>query len=503
MTSHLDPAGFDVAADPVGGRPDVLHEVAVAAGDGIGPEIMDAVLAVLRAAGCPLRFVPVRIGQEAYRAGFADGLDPDAFAVFSRTGVLLKSPTQTPQGEGFKSVNVSLRAAFDLFANVRPVRSYAPVLAGPAGVDMVIVRENTEDVYIGQEYRRSADVAVALKQISVSGSRRIVQFAFEFARSRGRSTVDVMSKDNIMKLSDGVFHAAFDDLARSYPELAGAHHIVDIGIARVASRPAAFDVVVTENLYGDIVSDVAAEVTGSVGLAPSANIGMSHAMFEAIHGSAPDIAGRDMANPSGLLLAAVMMLEHLGLFAHAQVVSDAWCAALEAGARTADMAGEGAALSCSQFARTVIDHLGRRPETLPAYQPPAPVTPRVVPPPAVPPALAVGIAVGADASVVLPPGVDPTWLVGALSATARQAGMELVALANGGMTLWVSEMTSPVAVDKGSLGSLWRARLSGQQRSLVDVYGALSRAGFHVASFDVLYRFGDEPGFSSLATPRS
>jgi isocitrate dehydrogenase len=298
--------------------------VTVANGDGIGPEIMAAVLQVLEAAGAALDFDEIRVGQAVYEAGVTSGIPADAWAALRRSRVFLKAPITTPQGGGYKSLNVTLRKTLGLYANVRPCISYDPVVPSlHRAMNLVVVRENEEDTYAGIEHRQTAEVVQCLKLVSRPGSERVVRYAFDYARANGRRRVTCLTKDNIMKLTDGLFRQVFEEVAREYPEIEAQHQIIDIGTARVAARPNDFDVIVTPNLYGDILSDVAAEVSGSVGMAPSANIGMHCAMFEAIHGSAPDIAGRDLANPSGLLLAAVMMLEHVGQAAAASRIHNA------------------------------------------------------------------------------------------------------------------------------------------------------------------------------------
>ncbi|MAL03162.1 MAG: isocitrate dehydrogenase [Arenimonas sp.] len=350
-------------------RPLPARTVAIAEGDGIGPEIMAATRRVLAAADPGLTFHEVPLGLKAYESGHAAGIAPEALEAVSMHGVLLKAPLATPQGGGYKSVNVTLRKTLGLFANVRPCVAYHPVLpAAHPRMDLVVVRENEEDTYAGIEHRQTHEVTQCLKLITRPGCERIVRHAFEYARTHGRRKVTCMTKDNIMKLTDGLFHAVFDEVAREYPDIANEHMIIDIGTARVATRPRDFDVIVTPNLYGDILSDVAAEVAGSIGLAPSANIGFNAAMFEAVHGSAPDIAGHDLANPSGLLLSAVMMLVHLGRPGPATAIHNAWLRTLEDGIRTSELAAQRdtRVVGTQAFAKEVVARLGLRPERLPA-----------------------------------------------------------------------------------------------------------------------------------------
>src|SRR3990167_6956127 len=287
--------------------------IAVAEGDGIGPEIMKATLHVLQASGANIEIHPVEIGEKVYMKGFPTGMDPKTWDLIRHTRVFLKAPITTPQGGGFKSLNVTIRTTLGLYANVRPCIAYDPfVKTKHPGMNVVIVRENEEDLYAGIEYKQTPHVCESIKLISREGSEKIVRYAFEYARHHGRKKVTCFTKDNIMKFSDGLFHKVFDEIAKEYPDLENEHWIVDIGAAKLADTPEAFDVIVMPNLYGDILSDVAAQIAGSVGLAGSANIGARGAMFEAIHGSAPRRAGQNMANPSGLILASVMMLVYLG-----------------------------------------------------------------------------------------------------------------------------------------------------------------------------------------------
>lgn len=341
--------------------------IAVARGDGIGPEIMDATLRILDAAGAKIKPHFIEIGEKAYLKGINTGIDEAAWDVIHAHKIILKAPLTTPQGGGYKSVNVTMRKALGLFSNVRPVRSFAPyVKCKHENIDMVIVRENEEDLYAGIEYRQTRDTCHSLKLISRTGSEMILRYAFEYARANGRKKVTCLIKDNIMKLSDGLFHKAFKLVAKDYPEIEADSLIVDIGMARVADTPERFDVLVTMNLYGDIVSDIASQIAGSVGLAGSSNIGAEYAMFEAVHGSAPDIAGKGIANPSGLLNGAILMLHHIGQSDVALKVENALMKTIEDGVHTADIAAKGTnSVGTSAFADAVIANLGKEPTVLP------------------------------------------------------------------------------------------------------------------------------------------
>ncbi|MGB1028082.1 MAG: NADP-dependent isocitrate dehydrogenase, partial [Rhodospirillaceae bacterium] len=309
---------------------DEAAPITVAYGDGIGPEIMEASLRVLEAAGAKLDIERIDIGEQVYRGGNSAGISAESWDSLRRTKVFFKAPITTPQGGGYKSLNVTVRKTLGLYANVRPCVTYPSFVATKhPDMDVVIVRENEEDLYAGIEHRQTDEVYQCLKIISRPGCERIVRYAFEYARAHNRKKVSCFTKDNIMKLTDGLFHKVFDEIAPDYPEIETDHWIIDIGAARLADTPEMFDVIVTPNLYGDVISDIAAQITGSVGLAPSANIGEQCAMFEAIHGSAPPIAGQDIANPSGLLLAGVMMMVHLGQPKVAEAVHNAWLKTIE------------------------------------------------------------------------------------------------------------------------------------------------------------------------------
>lgn len=340
--------------------------ITVAYGDGIGPEIMTAVLNIMEKAGAQFEMDTINIGEKAYLAGHTSGIAPEDWETIAKNKVLFKAPITTPQGGGYKSLNVSIRKTLGLFANVRPVKALHPYIpTHHPTMDTVIVRENEEDLYAGIEHRQTPEVYQCLKLITEPGSEKIIRYAFEFARSAGRKKVTCMIKDNIMKLTDGVFHKIFDEVAKDYPEIEADHYIIDIGMARFANNPEIFDVVVLPNLYGDILSDVAAEIMGSVGLAGSANIGSECAMFEAIHGSAPDISGKDIANPSGLIKGALLMLGHIGQPQIAEKIENAWLKTIEDGIHTADIYSPEKSkkkVGTKEFAEAVIERLGQRPQ---------------------------------------------------------------------------------------------------------------------------------------------
>jgi isocitrate dehydrogenase len=343
-------------------------KITVASGDGIGPEIMEATLRILEASGARLDIEKIDIGEKVYLAGNTSGIAPEAWESLRRTKVFLKAPITTPQGGGYKSLNVTIRKTLGLYANVRPCVSYNPFIRTKhPEMDLVIIRENEEDLYAGIEHRQTEQVYQCLKLITRPGCEKIVRYGFEYARRQKRKKVTCFTKDNIMKMTDGLFHKIFDEIAAEYPEIENEHWIVDIGAAKLADTPEDFDVIILPNLYGDILSDVAAQITGSVGLCGSANIGEHIAMFEAIHGSAPTIAGQNIANPSGLLHGAIMMLVHIGQPVIAEKVHNAWLRTIEDGIHTREIFKEGVskqAVNTDEFADAVIERVGQKPETL-------------------------------------------------------------------------------------------------------------------------------------------
>lgn len=342
--------------------------ITVAEGDGIGPEIMQAVLHILHATNAPLDIIKVDIGEKVYHQGERTGIAAETWDIIRKTKAFLKAPITTPQGGGFKSLNVTIRTTLGLYANIRPCVSYAPfVQTKHPLMDVVVVRENEEDLYTGIEYRQTRDTYQALKVITRPACERIVRYAFEYAKANKRKKVTCFTKDNILKLSDGLFHKIFDEIAQEYPSIENEHWIIDIGAAKLADTPEVFDVIVMPNLYGDILSDVAAQIAGSVGLAGSANIGQHAAMFEAIHGSAPRRAGQNKANPSGLLMGAILMLAHVGLPEIATQVHNAWLVTLEDGIHTYDIFKENVSkqlVGTKEFAQAVAERLTQKPKVL-------------------------------------------------------------------------------------------------------------------------------------------
>ncbi|MDI9341977.1 MAG: NADP-dependent isocitrate dehydrogenase [Sediminibacterium sp.] len=345
-----------------------MTRITVAKGDGIGPEIMDATLEIILAAGAKIEIDEIEVGEKVYLAGNTSGIAAESWDIIRRNKIFLKAPITTPQGGGYKSLNVTTRKFLGLYSNVRPCMSLHPFVSTKHPVmDLVIVRENEEDLYAGIEHQQTDEVVQCLKLISRPGCEKIIRYAFEYAKQQNRKKVTCFTKDNIMKQTDGLFHQVFDEIAKEYPEIENEHWIIDIGAAKMADTPEAFDVIVMPNLYGDVLSDVAAQITGSVGLAGSANIGEECAMFEAIHGSAPRRAGQNVANPSGLLQGAIMMLNHIGQTEVAEKVQNAWLKTLEDGIHTYDIFKENISkqkVGTKEFAKAVIANIGQKPSIL-------------------------------------------------------------------------------------------------------------------------------------------
>ncbi len=483
--------------------------ITVAYGDGIGPEIMQATLQILEAAGAQIAPEVIEIGEKIYLAGNTAGIAPTAWASLRRTKVFLKAPITTPSGSGYKSLNVTVRKTLGLYANVRPCAAYHPFVPTlHPKMDVVIVRENEEDLYAGIEHRQTDEVFQCLKLITRPGCEKIVRYAFDYAVQHGRSKVTCMTKDNIMKMTDGLFHKVFDEISAQYPNIKADHMIIDIGAARLASRPEAFDVIVTPNLYGDIISDIAAELTGSVGLGGSANIGEHVAMFEAIHGSAPDIAGQGIANPSGLLLGAVMMLVHIGQHAVAQRVHNAWLATIEAGVLTSDLAAAGQAVGTQAFAQAVIARLGQSPTKLLAvqYTASAQQTTQTPKPLYTPRPPAQKALVGVDVFVHTH-GESAEYLAGRLQTLAgqpRDTGLKLQMITNRGVKVWPGGFPETFCTDH------WRCRFMSQtpgpsgpgqppQASHSGIIGLLENLhddGVDFIKIENLCTFDGEPGFA-------
>lgn len=336
--------------------------VTVIPGDGIGPECVDATKRIIAASGAPIEWEEFHAGASVFKQGVASGVPKDTIDSIHRTRCVLKGPLETPIGFGEKSANVTLRKLFETYANIRPAREL-PGITTPysgRGIDLVVVRENVEDLYAGIEHMQTPGVAQCLKLISRKGCEKISRLAFEFARSEGRKSVACATKSNIMKLTEGMFKRTFEEVAKEYPEIESYHIIIDNCCHQLVKKPEQFDVIVTTNMNGDIMSDLTSALIGGLGFAPSANIGNEVAIFEAVHGSAPKYAGKNVINPTAVLLSGVMMLRHLGYFAQADAIEHAVLVTLESGKITRDIKGDNnGAVSTTEYTEAVIGNLGK------------------------------------------------------------------------------------------------------------------------------------------------
>jgi isocitrate dehydrogenase len=480
--------------------------ITLAYGDGIGPEIMEATLRILDSAGAAIDPEVVEIGEKVYLQGNTSGIGKDAWQSLRKTRVFLKAPITTPLGGGYKSLNVTIRKTLGLFANVRPCLSLHPfVTTKHPKLDVVIIRENEEDVYAGIEHQQSADVVQCLKLITRPGCEKIIRYTFEYARAYGRKKVTCMTKNNIMKLTDGLFYQVFRQIGEQYPDIEKEHQIIDIGAALLADKPEKYDVVVTLNLYGDIISDIVAQIAGSVGLAGSANIGDQCTMFEAIHGSAPDIAGKNIANPSGLLQAAILMLTHIGQNEVAARVHNAWLATIESGIHTADIYRQGVSKSKAgtrQFADEVINNLEKYPVIFPrATYAGSPAKPFVIPPYQRP--VSHKQLVGTDI-FICHEGNSPNQLGDQLTALTPK-GLKLKMITNRGVKVYPQGHEETFCTDH------WRCRFVAEDTiignedpvyaplafpGLLSLQEALTQAGLEIMKTENLYTFNGERGFS-------
>jgi isocitrate dehydrogenase len=340
-------------------------KVTVIPGDGIGPEVVSAALRIIAAAGVHIDAEVHEAGAKAFAKGIESGVPKETIDAIERTHVVLKGPLETPIGHGNRSANVTLRKLFETFANVRPVRELPGVKTPYSGrkLDLIVVRENVEDLYAGIEYMQTPGVAECLKLITQPGCEKITRFAFELAVAESRKKIHCATKANIMKLTEGMLQHAFEAIAPDYPQIEAKHILVDNCAHQLAMRPEQFDVILTTNMNGDILSDLTSGLTGGLGFAPSANIGTHVAMFEAVHGSAPDIAGKNIANPTALILSAAMMLRYIGEGKAANDIEQAVLVSLEHGVHTSDMQGDAPPFTTSEFTDAVISNLGRHSRT--------------------------------------------------------------------------------------------------------------------------------------------
>lgn len=473
-----------------------MTRITVAKGDGIGPEIMDATLEIIKAAGAQLEIDEIEVGEKVYLSGNTSGIASESWDIIRKNKIFLKAPITTPQGGGYKSLNVTTRKFLGLYSNVRPCMSLHPfVETKHPKMDMVIIRENEEDLYAGIEHQQTDEVVQCLKLISRPGCEKIVRYAFEYAKVYGRKKVTCFTKDNIMKQTDGLFHQVFDEIALEYPEIENEHWIIDIGAAKMSDTPEIFDVIVTLNLYGDVLSDIAAQIAGSVGLAGSANIGEECAMFEAIHGSAPRRAGQNMANPSGLLEGAVMMLNHIGQTEVAEKIQNAWLKTIEDGIHTYDIFKEGFSsekVGTKEFAQAVIKNLGKNPSLLKqvSYANDAVLNlPKYVKKPQKNKEL-----VGVDLFVHWN-GTNPNELAEIIQSINNE-NKHLTMITNRGIKVWPEGFEETYCTDH------WRCRFKPREGKLLlknNIIGLLSRAldaKIDIIKTENLYEFDGKAGYS-------
>jgi isocitrate dehydrogenase len=475
-----------------------LTPVTVAYGEGIGPEIMQATLCVLREAGATIEPQRIEIGLESYRRGILSGIHEDAWKLLSKNKVFLKGPTTTPSGAGLKSLAVNLRKTLSLYANVRPCISYAPAIPSRhPGMDIVVIHENEEDLYAGIEHCQVEEVAQGLKFTSRYGCEKVIRYAFEYALYNERRKVTCLAKPNILKLTDGLFQQVFNEIGAEYPTLEKQSQKVDIGFAKIATMPEDYDVIVTPSVYGDLLSDVTAQLAGSVGLAPSVSAGDNQAMFEAIHGSAPARANQDLVNPSGLLVSAMIMLSHIGQSEVAELIHHAWLCTLEDGIHTYDVFSERSStkkIGTWEFALEVIKRLGRKPES--CYR----KLPALVKSP--------GLSVDpfqhrADKQIV---GIDVflEWREGSAAHLGEGLShiqfdnLRLREISNRGVMVWPERHPETVCIGHWCcrfMATENGARMSPQQ--MITLMERITRAGFTIVKMETLCTFDGLPGFSS------
>jgi isocitrate dehydrogenase len=471
------------------------RKITILSGDGIGPEVVDAALAIIKATGAPIEFERCEAGARAFQKGIVTGIPKETIESIERTRVVLKGPLETPLGYGGRSANVTLRTLFETYGNIRPVRELPGVQTAFTGrkLDIVIVRENIEDLYAGIEYMQTPGVAEGLKIISREGCEKIVKLAFAFAIAEERESVHCATKSNIMKLTEGLLQRTFEEFAPQYPSIQSKHILIDNCAHQLAMRPEQFDVIVTTNMNGDILSDLTSGLTGGLGFAPSANIGNDVSIFEAVHGSAPDIAGKNKANPTALVLSGAMMLRHIGEGRAANDVEQAVLVTLETGIRTSDMIGVQNPASTTDFTKAVISNLGKRSNVSPPRDYKTVELPKAQ--------LGVNVVTAKTRRVT---GVDiyveselePTPLATSLDKLASTSSLRLEMITNRGA------MVFPSSGRRVSLVDHFRCRFvprnSGSELSDADILALLAAVGnqYRWMHIEKLQEFDGQPAFS-------
>lgn len=479
-----------------------MTNIAVAKGDGIGPEIMDAVISIFEAAGVPLTYEFVDMGKWVFDKGYSNGMTPEAQQRIETLGILFKGPMETPKGKGVKSVNVTARKTWNTYANKRVFQTLNGVdtVFSRAGIpiDITVVRENIEDTYGGIEHMLTHDVALSRRFITRPGSMQVIRYAFEMARKKQARRITCGHKANIMKITDGLFLECFREVALEYPEIQADDVIVDDLCMKLVTRPDLFDVVVLTNLQGDIVSDLCAGLVGGLGFAPSANIGDHICIFEAVHGTAPDITGKNIANPTALLLSGLTMLRHLGLMEHAAIIENALLYTLEAGFRTGDFGDRSKpALDTTAFAQAIIAHFGRTPEHgAKTIMPNKPVTPTIFRLEKNP--LIMSLEKEEESIVGVDMFVESAEQPGIVAEKCLRHTLDLfklVTISNRGTQVWPkgSVFTNLVNQYRCRFESVGDAPLT--QTDIIELYKRLS-ADFKICSTELLNMWGDKKAYS-------
>jgi len=477
-------------------------KIAVAKGDGIGPEIMEAVIGIFNAAKLPLEYEYVDMGKWVFDKGFSIGMTPEAKDTIEQLGILFKGPMETPKGKGVKSVNVTARKTWNTYANDRKFQTLSGVdtVFSKAGIniDLTIVRENIEDTYGGIEHMLTQDVAIARRFITRGGSEQVIRYAFEMAQKKGARRITCGHKANIMKLTDGLFLEVFNEIAKEYPNLKADDVIVDDLCMKLVSRPDLFDVIVLTNLQGDIVSDLCAGLVGGLGFAPSSNIGDHISIFEAVHGTAPDIAGKNIANPTSLLLSGLNMLRHLGMMEKAVIIENALLCTLESGVHTGDFGDKSIpSVNTTVFAQAIIDNFGKQPSHNPK------------------PALNDFEFVPTNSAITKNPMLlssknEPHKIVGAdffiettlqpnelaeIAIKQEKNQLKLVTISNRGTQVWPTGSVFTNLVNQYRLRFETDAASPLTQADILDLYSALSKE-LKISSLEILNMWGDKKAYS-------
>jgi isocitrate dehydrogenase len=479
------------------------YKISVAKGDGIGPEIMDAVLTIFSAVNVDIEYEFVEMGKDVFLAGHSAGMTPEAQKSIESNGILFKGPMETPKGKGMKSINVTARKVWSTFANERRFRTLNGVdtVYSKAGIpiDITIVRENIEDTYGGIEHLNTQDVALCRRFITRQGSEQVHRYAFELARRSGRKSVICGHKANIMKLTDGMFLEAFYNVAKDYPEIEAGDRIIDDLCMKLVVRPNEFEIIVLPNLQGDIVSDLCAGLVGGLGFAPSANIGERICIFEAVHGTAPDIAGKNIANPTSLLLSSLMMLRHLGFYKQADALENSLLYTLESGVHTGDFGDRVIpAKNTTEFAQAIIDNLGKKPEKSKAANTPdvdytwtKPTFPDKQPM-MVSPKRTEETLVGAD--FFIESGLLADEIAPAIQAILP-SNLQLVVISNRGTQVWP---TGSILTECVGHYSLRISTKNGEATDLKTIFELSAKLGdmYYISSVEMLRNYGELKGYS-------